>query len=58
MDKTLSRLFDYQKFENNARLAKMIAETEARYDGIDALSDEDLTNVSAAGEQTIPTTRR
>lgn len=47
MEKKLKSLFEYQKFENNPRLAKLIAETEARY--ADALSDDDLSLVNAAG---------
>lgn len=48
MKTTLSNLFDYQRFQNNPRLAAIIADTESRYDG--ALSDDDLSLVSAAGE--------
>lgn len=47
MEKELKSLFEFQKFENNPRLAKLIAETEARYG--DALSDDDLLLVNAAG---------
>lgn len=43
----LEKLFDFQKFENNSRLAKLIAETESRYSK--ALSDDDLDMVNAAG---------
>lgn len=54
MEKKLKSLFEYQRFENNPRLAKLIAETEARY--ADALSDDDLFYVNAAGtmEQNAP----
>lgn len=54
MEKKLKSLFEYQRFENNPRLAKLIAETEARY--ADALSDDDLLYVNAAGvtEQSAP----
>ena len=44
----LSRLFDYQKFEGNEKLAKLIEETESKYGT--KLSLEDLDRVSAAGE--------
>lgn len=44
----LSKLFDYQKFEGNEKLAKMIEETESKYGT--KLSLEDLDRVSAAGE--------
>lgn len=43
----LEKLFDFQKFENNSRLAKLIAETESCYSK--ALSDDDLDMVNAAG---------
>lgn len=44
----LEKLFDFQKFENNSRLAKLISETESRY--AKALSDDDLDMVNAAGD--------
>ncbi|MDO4939915.1 MAG: hypothetical protein Q4E54_08170 [Lachnospiraceae bacterium] len=51
MEKLLSRLFDYQRFEGNDRLAEMIEETEAKF-GTD-LTVEDLEQVSAAGSGMI-----
>lgn len=48
MENMLKKLFDYQKFENNARLSSLIKETEERYSA--ALSDEELFMVAAAGE--------
>lgn len=48
MENKLRKLFDYQRFENNPRLAKLIEETEAR--SAQYLSDEDLFFVNAAGE--------
>lgn len=48
MEKKLKVLFDYQHFERNAHLAKLISETESQY--ARELSDEDLTLVNAAGE--------
>lgn len=48
MENRLNKLFEFQKFENNSRLAKLIQETESRYGS--ALSDDDLDIVSAAGE--------
>lgn len=48
MEKTLKVLFDFQNFSGNPRLAKIISETEKRYCG--TLSDDDLKNLSAAGE--------
>ena len=55
MEKKLRGLFDYQRFENNSRLAKLISETEERYNVSGArrnsamLSDDDLAFVAAAG---------
>ena len=47
MEKKLKKLFDYQRFEKNERLEKIIEETESRYKG--ELSDDDLAFVAAAG---------
>lgn len=52
MEKKLKSLFDFQKFEGNDELAKMIAETEGRFKK--ALSDEELFMVSAAGMPAKP----
>lgn len=49
MEEKLKKLFDYQKFEKNPRLEKLIEESEARYKAAE-LSDESLEMVSAAGE--------
>ncbi len=46
--RSISRLFDLQRFAQNDRLAKMIRDVECRYGT--ALSDDDLTCVNAAGE--------
>jgi hypothetical protein len=48
MEEKLRRLFDFQKFSENLRLAEMMDETEKRYG--EALSDEELEQVNAAGE--------
>lgn len=48
MERKIKTLFEYQCFENNPRLSKLIAETEARY--AVELSDEELFMVAAAGE--------
>ena len=50
MENKLKKLFEYQKFEQNERLAKLIAETEARQAA--EISDDDLEMVTAAGEIT------
>lgn len=48
--KKLTALFDYQCFERNKRLQALIEDTENRC--MNALSDDDLEWVSAAGEET------
>ena len=48
MTKKLTALFDYQRFERNERLQALIEDTENRC--MNALSDDDLEWVSAAGE--------
>ena len=48
MEERLKQLFDFQRFERNARLASLIEKTEQRYGHI--LFDEDLEWVSAAGD--------
>ncbi len=48
IEKKLKNLFEYQKFERNGRLDKLIAETDARQAA--ALSDDALEFVAAAGE--------
>ena len=54
MEKKLSRLFDYQKYENNPRLDKLIKGVEERYPmEIQALSDDELGNLNAAGTVNI-----
>ena len=44
MENKLRQLFDYQKFENNAALAKIIEDTESRMSC--ELLDEDLAYVA------------
>lgn len=51
MEKRLSRLFDYQRFEKSEKLGKLIQETECRC--VNALSEDELSLVSAAGEFTM-----
>ena len=50
MTKKLTVLFDYQRFERNKRLQALIEDTENRC--MNALLDDDLEWVSAAGEET------
>ena len=52
MEKKIKKLFDYQRFEKNEKLEKLIRDTESRY--ATELSDDDLSFVSAAGEDTPP----
>ena len=51
MEKKLKKLFDYQRFEQNDKLEKLIHETESRY--AKGLSDDDLSLVNAAGEPEV-----
>lgn len=50
MERKLKRVFEYERFAPSRRLGAMIAETQRRYQ---ALNDEDLFLVSAAGEAEI-----
>lgn len=50
--RTLTGLFDYQRFEKNKKLQALIDETEARC--FHNLSDDELEWVSAAGEESDP----
>ncbi|MBR2719361.1 MAG: hypothetical protein IKB78_08725 [Clostridia bacterium] len=52
--KKLSQAFDFQKFQQNPKLAGIVRETEGRYAKA-ALSDDDLELISAAGVTTVPT---
>lgn len=45
----LTRLFDYQRFENNNRLQNLIDDTKSRF--AHAMTDEDMYWVNAAGEE-------
>ena len=47
MENRLKALFEYQKFEQNPKLDKLIRETELRYP--EKLSEDELEMVSAAG---------
>lgn len=51
MDKTLRSLFEYQRFENNPRLKKMLDDALSRYDfsGEGELADDDAGLLNAAG---------
>ena len=52
MEKKLRALFDFQRFECNAKLAAMIDRAESCC--AEALSDDDLEYVCAAGEIDVP----
>ncbi len=50
MEKKISRLFDYQKYEQNASLREVTNDVEKRHpDGLRPMSDEELGMLSAAG---------
>ena len=53
MDRTLKRLFDYQKFEKNEDLARLIDSVHSRY-AVRELSMEDMDMVYAAGVPEMP----
>ena len=48
MEKRLQQLFDYQRFEENARLSTVINSVKARYNKRE-LNEDDLEWVAAAG---------
>lgn len=52
--KNLSQAFDFQRFQQNPKLDAIIRDVESRY-GNESLSDEDLSQVNAAGDTTVPT---
>ena len=49
MEELLKRLFDYQKFERNPALQRVLDETAAQYEAR-ALSDDDVSGLFAAGD--------
>ena len=51
IESKLSALFDYQKYEKNEKLAKVISDDA---NSMRLLSDDDLNMVSAAGVGTNP----
>ena len=56
MEKLLSKLFDYQKFEQVPELDALIQDTESRYAARSSqhLSMDELGLVAAAGESLLP----
>ncbi len=48
MEKKLRQMMDYQRFENNPALSKIISDAESRFAAME-LSDDDLDFVNAAG---------
>ena len=58
MERTLAKLFDYQKFEKNADLERLIDSVHSRY-AIRELSLDDMEYVAAAGTpDTTPKDRK
>lgn len=51
MEKKLSRMFDFQKYEKNSELADLIADVDSRYPVAQELSDDELSFVAAAGNK-------
>lgn len=63
MERKLRALFDFQKYEQNEKLARIIAETEKKYykvesGGGERLDDEDLFYVNAAGDPSAMAKKR
>ncbi len=52
MEEKLRQLFDFQRFEPNNHLTKLIQETENCYGK--ELTEEELSMVCAAGEEGFP----
>ena len=55
MDRTLKQMYEYQRFENNPRLKKMLDDALSRYDfsgGEGRLPDDDAALLNAAGTTT------
>ena len=53
----LSMLFDYQRFEKNARLQKVIDEAHRRIEARE-LTDDELDQVAAAGDLDAQTSKK
>lgn len=53
----LKSLFDYQHFEENSRLRKVIDDTHRRLEALE-LTDDDLDLVAAAGVQDEPKSKK
>ena len=49
MEKLLTNLFDFQRFERNPELQSMIAEVEQKY-GVTEMTDDELDLFAAAGD--------
>ena len=52
MGNELKKLFDFQRFHQNKRLAEIISETESRY-SLKEIEFDDLDMVNAAGDINI-----
>ena len=57
METKLKNLFDYQKFDGNARLQQVIDAVHAKY-ATRELSMNDLEMVNAAGVPELPKTKK
>ncbi len=54
MENTLRRMYEYQRFDNNPRLRKMLDDALSRYSFSESegeLSDDDAALLNAAGTQ-------
>lgn len=51
LERKLHQIFDYQRFAENPRLARLIAQAEADCEEPTDVCDDDLEQVWAAGDQ-------
>jgi len=57
MERTLKQLFDYQKFEGNSELQRVIDAVHAKY-AVRELDFAEMETVSAAGTPVFPDDRK
>ncbi len=49
IERKLQNLFDFQRFAGNKRLGRVIDETRLKYNNVYVLSEDELSEVNAAG---------
>ena len=50
IERKLHNLFDFQRFAGNKRLGRVIEETRLKYNNVYVLSEDELSEVNAAGD--------